>query len=152
MIPENKLLRQRLTVSIINDILLSPKNYFELADEYVSLQRIFSRETLLEKLELWMEMIISPLMMIVFAIFNGHVPDILSILSLQKCVTLWKDWFRMREVRNIMQMWIRVVRSIGGPFIASNDAEYHMFVYADGMQRLHDSLFLIPKESTKSLK
>ena len=152
MIPDNKLLRQRLTVGLINDILLSPTNYFELADEYVSLQRIFSRDTLLEKLELWMEMIISPLMMFAFSFFKGESPDILSILSLQKCITLWKDWFRMRELRDIMQKWIRIIRTIGGPFIASNDAEYHMFVYADGMQRLHDSLFLITKESAKSSK
>jgi hypothetical protein len=152
MIPDNKLLRQRLTVGLINDILLSPTNYFELADEYVSLQRIFSRDTLLEKLELWMEMIISPLMMFAFSFFKGESPDILSILSLQKCITLWKDWFRMRELRDIMQKWIRIIRTIGGPFIASNDAEYHMFVYADGMQRLHDSLFLITKESAKRSK
>lgn len=152
MIPENKILRGRLTVGIINDILLSPTNYFELADEYVSLQRIFSRETLLEKLELWMEMVISPLMMFAFSFFKGESPDILSILSLQKCINLWKDWFRMRELRDIMQKWIHIIRTIGGPFIASNDAEYHMFVYADGMQRLHDSLFLITKESTKRSK
>lgn len=152
MIPENKLLRGRLTVGLVNDILLMPNNYFQLAEEYVSLQKIFSRETLLEKIEIWMEMIISPLMMIAFSIFNGQSPDILSILSLQKCITLWKDWFRMRELRSIMQKWIRIVRTIGGPFIASNDAEYHMFVYADAMQRLHDSLFLITKESTKGSK
>lgn len=151
MIPDTKTIRTRLTVQVVKDILLGPKNYFQIADEYVSLQRIFSRDTLLEKLELWMEMVISPLIMICLAIFNGKTPDILSILSLQKCFTLWKDWFRMRELRGYIHTWIRIVRSIGGPFIASNDAEYHMFVYADGMQRLHDAL-LVTKETAKRTK
>lgn len=151
MIPDAKTIRSRLTVQVVKDILLGPKNYFQIADEYVSLQRIFSRDTLLEKLELWMEMVISPLLMIVYAIFNGKTPDILSLLSLQKCFTLWKDWFRMRELRSCIHQWIQIVRSVGGPFISSNDAEYHMFVYADGMQRLHDTL-LISEERTKCTK
>jgi hypothetical protein len=56
----------------------------------------------------------------------------------------------MRQLRSEIHMWISLVRSIGGPFIASNDAEYHVFVYADAMQRLHD-LLLVSKESAKGL-
>ena len=152
MIPETKTLRGRLTADLIKDILLGPTNYFQLADEYTLLQRTFTSETLLEKVEIWMEMIISPLFMLIVALVNGTTPDILSILSLQKCGKLWKDWFRMRELKEIMHKWIRLVRTIGGPFIASNDAEYHMFVYADGMQRLHDSLLLITEKRTKGTK
>ncbi len=128
---------------------MSPKNYFTIADEYVSLQRIFSRDTLLEKLELWIEMIITPLFMLGSAILNMSMPDMFQMMSLQKCVQLWKDWFRMRELRSEIHNWMRIVRSIGGPFISSNDAEYHVFVYADGMQRLHD--LIITKERAKRL-
>jgi hypothetical protein len=149
MIPETKYLRERLNSGLIKDILLGPTNYFQIADEYISLQRTFTTETILEKIELWMEMVISPLITIGFIFINGTSPDFLTILSLQKCVQLWKDWFRLRELRGIMQQWIRIVRTMGGPFIASNDAEYHMFVYADGMQRLHDSLLLVTKKGTK---
>lgn len=149
MIPTNQQLRKRLTPGICYQILMHPKNYFEIADEYVSLQRIFSRDTLLEKLELWVEMIITPLFMLVSAILNMSMPDMFQMMSLQKCVQLWKDWFRMRELRTEIHSWMSIVRSIGGPFIASNDAEYHVFVYADGMQRLHD--LIISKERTKRL-
>jgi hypothetical protein len=129
---------------------MSPKNYFQIADEYVSLQKIFSRDTLLEKLELWIEMIISPVIMLLMSCVKWEIPDMFQLMSLQKCAQLWKDWFRMRELRSEIHIWISLVRSIGGPFISTNDAEYHVFVYADAMQRLHDIL-LVTKESTKRL-
>lgn len=149
MIPSARQLHKQLTPDICYQILMNPKNYFTIADEYVSLQRIFSRDTLLEKLELWIEMIITPLFMLGSAILNMTLPDMFQMMSLQKCVQLWKDWFRMRELRSEIHNWMRIVRSVGGPFIASNDAEYHVFVYADGMQRLHD--LILAKERTKRL-
>ena len=148
MIPSNQNLRKKIDLNICYQILMNEKNYFKLADEYVSLQKIFSRDTLIGKLELWFDMIISPLLMILKSIWDKQYPSVFSMLSLQKCAQLWKDWFRMREIRSEIHMWIKLVRSIGGPFISSNDAEYHVFVYADAMQRLHDSL-LLSKESTK---
>ena len=150
MIPSNQELRKKLTTSISYQLLMSQSNYFSIADEYVSLQKIFSRDTLLEKLELWIEMIISPLIMFVMMIWDWKAPDMFQMMSLQKCAQLWKDWFRMRELRSEIHKWIRIVRSIGGPFIATNDAEDHVFVYADAMQRLRDSL-LITKEGAKRL-
>jgi hypothetical protein len=151
MIPSNQNLRKKIGLDVCYQILMHEKNYFKLADEYVSLQKIFSRDTLIGKLELWFDMIISPLLMILKSIWDKQPPSMFSLLSLQKCFQLWKDWFRMRVIRSEIHMWIKVVRSIGGPFISSNDAEYHVFVYADAMQRLHDSLLLVSKESTKRL-
>lgn len=151
MIPDNKDLKKRLSPEIAYQIITHPKNYFSIADEYVSLQKVFLRDSLLEKLELWVEMVISPLITIILSIINWSSPDMFQMMSLQKCFQLWKDWFRMRELRNEIHLWMRIVKSVNGPFIASNDAEYHVFVYADGMQRLHD-LLIISKESTKRLK
>lgn len=150
MIPSNQELRKRLTPEICYQLVMSPAHYFSIADEYVSLQKIFSRDTLLEKLELWIEMIISPLIMIGMLVWDWKAPDMFQLMSMQKCVQLWKDWFRMRELRSEIHVWMRIVRSIGGPFISANDAEYHVFVYADAMQRLRDSL-LVTKERTKRL-
>ena len=129
---------------------MHPKNYFQIADEYVSLQTVFLRDTWLESIELWIEMIVTPLIMFGMAILNQSMPDMFQLMSLQKCAQLWKDWFRMRELKQEIHMWIETIRSIGGPFIASNDAKYHVFVYADGMQRLHD-LLLVTEKGTKRL-
>lgn len=150
MIPSNQELRKQITPEICYQLLMNPSNYFSIADEYVSLQKIFSRDTLLEKIELWIEMVISPLIMVVKAMFEQNAPDMFQLMSIQKCFQLWKDWFRMRELRSHIHLWMRIVRSIGGPFISSNDAEYHVFVYADAMQRLRDSL-LVTEKGTKRL-
>lgn len=150
MIPSNQELRKRITPEICYHLVMTPSHYFSIADEYVSLQKIFSRDTLLEKLEIWIEMIVSPLIMIGTMLWDWKSPDMFQLMSLQKCVQLWKDWFRMRELRTQIHGWMRIVRSIGGPFISANDAEYHVFVYADAMQRLRDSL-LVTKESAKRL-
>ena len=143
--------RKQLTPEICYQILMRPKNYFSMADEYVSLQKIFSRDSWLEKIEIWIEMVISPIITLVMSLWKFEGLDMFQMMSLQKCVQLWKDWFRMRELKKEIVGWMHIVKSIGGPFIACNDAEYHVFVYADGMQRLHD-LLIIPKERTKRLK
>lgn len=150
MIPSNQQLRKTLTPEIAYQILMNDKNYFKIADDYVSLQKIFSTDTLIKKVELWIEMVISPLFTIGMMIWEQKTPDMFNIMSLQKCFQLWKDWFRMRELRSQIHTWIKLIRSIGGPFISTNDAEYHVFVYADAMQRLHD-LLIISEKGTKSL-
>ena len=66
------------------------------------------------------------------------------MLSFQKCGKIWYDWIRFKELQKMLREWVAIVRSIGGPFISANDAEYHMFVYADAMQRISDSFLIAP--------
>jgi hypothetical protein len=145
MIPSDKTLSGRLSPWMIEFILTSPTNYFAIADEYVSLQKIFVRETVLDKVNLWIEMLVSPIITLLFAIKKGSI-DFFAGLSLHKCGKLWLNWFRWKELQGIIREWVKIVRSTGGPYISSNDAEYHMFVYADGMQRIYNSLSLLISE------
>ena len=152
MIPSDKTLSGRLAPWMIEFILTSPTNYFAIADEYVSLQKIFVRETVLDKANLWIDMLVSPIITLLFAIKKGSL-DFFAGLSLHKCVKLWLNWFRWKELQGILREWVKIVRSTGGPYISSNDAEYHMFVYADAMQRLYNSLLLLISEKrTKRAK
>jgi hypothetical protein len=48
--------------------------------------------------------------------------------------------------------WTRIVKSVGGPFISANDSTYHVFVYADAMERLRSGLFGLSKKGTKRLE
>ncbi len=145
MIPSDKTLSGRLTPWMIEFMLTSPNNYFALADEYVSLHKIFVRETVFEKIGLWVDMLVSPIITLLFAIKKGSI-DFFAGLSLHKCGKLWLSWFRWKELQGIIREWVKIVRSTGGPYISSNDAEYHMFVYADGMQRIYNSLLLLISE------
>ncbi len=153
MIPENIDLFERLTSNQIKTILLTPTKYFKLVEEYTNLQKVFETTTIFETVSLWFEMLISPLLTIGQSILKQSI-QIMSIMSLQKSVQLWKDWFRWKELQNIMREWVKIVRAIGGPFIATNDATYHMYVYADAMQRIYEglTLSLITKKCTKRLK
>jgi len=82
-------------------------------------------------------------------------PSIFSLMSVQKTIELWMDWYKFRELGGVIRKWTTIVRSINGPFISTNNAKYHVFVYADAMQRIRNSLSerrsTITKESTKSL-
>ena len=71
------------------------------------------------------------------------------MISLHKTISLWTQWFQFKTLTYEIREWTSIVRSIGGPFISSNDPTYHMFVYADGMQRVWDSLFVLPEKCAK---
>lgn len=148
MIPTNQKLNDRLDSNIIHSLILNPTNYFQLADEYVSLQKKFIKETFFEKISLWFDMVISPLITIVQLIMNGM--DVFLMYSLHKVFSLWKDWFRMKYLQTIIRQWKQIVNQVGGPFITCNDAEYHVFVYADAMQRVLDSLLLTKKRAKRA--
>jgi hypothetical protein len=149
MIPNYQNLYKRLDSDIIYRLIAQPVEYFKIADEYVSLQKKFIKETLFEKISLWFDMLISPLITLAQLYWNGM--DLFLLLSLQKVVSIWSDWLRMKQLQVQIREWTKIVKQIGGPFITCNEAEYHVFVYADAMQRLLDSL-LIAKERAKRTK
>jgi hypothetical protein len=149
MIPTYIELHSRLDSGLILQVLSQPTNYFQIADEYVTLQKKFIKETFFEKMSLWFEMLVSPLITLFQLLRNGA--DFFLIMSLHKEFSIWKDWFRMKYLQTFIRQWTKLVKQIGGPFITCNEAEYHVFVYADAMQRILNSL-LIAKERTKRTK
>jgi len=75
------------------------------------------------------------------AIYNREPPGIFNMLSIHKTITLWQDWFEYQTLTKHVHRWMNIVRPIGGPFIATNDPDYHVYVYADAMQRIYYSFF-----------
>lgn len=144
------MLLQKITKFQIADILQNPTNYFEIADEYVELQSIFLKESWFEKLGTWMDMIIYPILSFVMYFAYGQTPTIFTMLSLHKTITLWRQWFRFKVLTYEIREWMNLIRSIGGPFISTNDPTYHVFVYADAMQRVQNELLGLTKKCTKS--
>jgi hypothetical protein len=153
MIPPSKDIYKKIPREQVEYILLNDKTYFKTVEKFINLHERFSPESLIEKTSLWIEMIISPLITITKILFFGSTPDIFTVLTIHKTINIWLEWFDWKQLQNSVREWIKIVRSIGGPFIGCNDAKYHMYVYADGMQRIHDSLLggrRISKERTKS--
>lgn len=153
MIPTNKEIRQKLTQAQIQYVLLNNKTYFKTADDFITLHKRFVPENLIAKVNLWVDMVVSPLISLFQIIFFGKLPDLFTILTIYKTACIWLDWFKWKEMQQTIREWIKIVRTIGGPFISCNDADYHMFVYADGMQRIHDSLLgaRVSEEGAKRL-
>jgi hypothetical protein len=142
MIPENQKLKKQINFNIAKHIILHPNSYFEFADEFVKLQLIFVKESAIEIASLWLDMVISPLASLIYCLVYRISPSIFTILSLQKTLQLWSDWFRFKYLTSEIREWTKIVRSIGGPFISTNDPLYHIYVYADAMQRLNTCLFM----------
>lgn len=143
MIPEFKILRRkcrRLKVKIPDE------PYFAQADEYAQLQKTFDCETLLAKLLLAVDMILYPVYIIIRLIMQDFSP--MYVFALSKTYSLWMDWFQFKLLSKKVESWRKVVRSVDGPWIATNDPDYHVFVYADGMERLKHAIALRPIRKT----
>ena len=108
-------------------------DFFKDTNEYFDLRRKF------KGIYVWIDML-SPLIKIISFILYGAY-DIFSLMSFGKAFLAFREWLRYRQLSSQMSKWKQTVLKSGGPFIATNDPEYHVYVYADGMQRLHDKLF-----------
>jgi len=140
MIPTNRELKSKLSLDAASYLILDSTSFFETAEEYVRLQTMFLKETHLEKLMLWIEMLISPLISIIMCFYNETPPSIFTMMGFHKTFTLWADWVSYTLLSAEIAKWTSIVRSVGGPFISTNDPTYHVFVYADGMERLRSGL------------
>jgi hypothetical protein len=123
-------------------LILNKKDYFKIADEFVTLHQLFKTETLLEKFNFWIDLVIYPLYSLISILFFKQELGIFTVMSTHKTVTKWQQYLRYMELKSETDEWKRMVQSVGGPFISTNDDKYHVYVYADGMQRLHNNLFL----------
>jgi hypothetical protein len=126
MIPESETLKK------MNEGLnITEKPYFELAHEYLELKTIFLPDDLMDLMVLIFDLILYP----VWILFTGQ-PSLMDMFPLMKSGQLWKDLFRFQELNAEIWYWKFVVKLIGGPWISTNDPDYHTLVYADAMTRL----------------
>ena len=128
-------------------LILNKKNYFALADEYITLHSLFKTESLYEKLNLFMKLIGNILMLFVW-----KSSSIGLTMTLYRASADWVEYIRYLKLKSQIHEWKNIVHSTGGPFISTNDDTYHAYVYADGMQRLHNNLFGLTEKGTKCLK
>ena len=127
----------RVPAPALTQIILNDSSYFEIAEQYTELHKKFSPSGYYSVISLWVEMIISPIVMFAMMIVNQEPPGIFNMLSIHKTITLWQDWFEYQTLKNHVHRWMNIVRSIGGPFISTNDPSYQAYV----MQRIYYSFF-----------
>ena len=144
MIPEWKDLRKKAKkVKVLDEA------YFALANEYVDLKSRFECVDMLETFMLWFDMVLYPIYIVIQLCMLDMSP--MYIMALLKTYKIWVDWFRLREIERKVDTWKTTVRALGGPWIVSNDPDLHVFVYADGMERIKYSR-VAPRPSRKTEK
>jgi hypothetical protein len=141
MLPEWKQLRKKAKKLKIPD-----EPYFKLADEYITLKSKFIFEEFMDILYSWIDMVVYPLYIIIRLCMLDFSP--MYFLTLVKTYQIWNDWFRLKALEARIESWKETVKSVGGPWISTNDADYHTFVYADGMERIKLSRVMRPSQKT----
>lgn len=137
----------RLTIPQSQYLILNNTNYFAEAEEFVDLTQRFKTDTFYEMLSVFMKLIGNLLLSVLWK------SSTLSLaFTVYRMVEDWKQYLRYRTLQSRLLEWKEVVRSAGGPFISTNDETYHAYVYADGMQRLHNHLFGLSKKRAERLK
>lgn len=109
-------------------------DFFKDTNEYFAMRRKFGG------FMPWIDMIVAPLVAIITFVVYGTY-DMFGLLTFGKALMVFREWLRYRELSARISKWREIVGQNGGPVISVNDPEYHIYVYADGMQRLHNSCF-----------
>ena len=115
-------------------LLENSTDFFKDTNEYFDLRRKF------QGMYVWIDMIVAPLITIVTFFVYGTW-DMFALMGFAKSIMVFREWLRFRHLSSQIYKWKEIVNADGGPSISTNDPEYHIFVYADAMQRLHNKLF-----------
>jgi hypothetical protein len=60
-------------------LILNSRDYFAIAEEYCNLNKVFKKDTFLEKLSLWVDMVFYPLAMILLiVVYNMNLVSLVS--------------------------------------------------------------------------
>lgn len=140
MIPKSEILESKLSPGISSYMLLNKSNYFQKADRFIELTKLFTSSSIIDKLSLWYDMIVQPIYTLISCLFYGGEFSVFTIFDIQKCIGIWKEWFEFKQLAFEIRQWMKIVQTMDGPFISTNDATYHVYVYADAMERLSIAL------------
>ena len=111
-----------------------------MAEEYVQLQSVLEPEGWIDKILLGNDMFIQPVIIYLTWVL-GYEVSLLAIISiLAKAVEVWWKWARYQVLREDAKHWVLITKLAGGPFISCNDPKYHVFVYAEAIERLRLAL------------
>jgi len=141
MLPEWKHLKKKT-----KKLKLANEPYFQLAEEYLALEEQFYCEGMFDSFYLWFDMLLNPL----YCIFRMFMMDFsyMYVMTFVSAYQKWMNWFRFKELEGKIEEWKKIVRSLGGPWISTGNPEYHVFVYAEGMERIRHSQ-TVPSQKTE---
>ena len=109
---------------------------FALAEEYVQLQSALEPESWINQILLVNDMTLQPVILYGSWILGFEISLFAIVSVLVKLVEVWVKWARYQVLRDYAKQWVFITKLVGGPFISCNDPRYHVFVYAEAIERL----------------
>jgi len=111
-----------------------PKNPFKSADRFIVLRDKCQPRTWMAHLQLISDMILMPLITL-FLILSGKSDMFMALGTMNSAYRSWSEYVEYTELSFAMErMRIRMAQ-VKGPFIATNDAKYMPYVWADAVFR-----------------
>ena len=111
-----------------------PKNPFKAADRFIVLRDKCRPRSWIAHLQLLGDMIIMPLITL-FLMLSGKPDMLMAFGTMNAAYRAWSEWIEYTELLFAMErMKIRMAQ-VKGPFIATNDAKYMPYVWADAVVR-----------------
>jgi len=114
-------------------LLENSTDFFKDTNEYFDLRRKF------QGIYVWIDILAPLVTILIFFVYGTW--DMFASMGFLKSGYAISSWLRYRHLSAQIYKWKEIVIASGGPNIVVNDPEYHVFVYAEGMQRLHNKLF-----------
>lgn len=111
-----------------------------MAEEYVQLQSVLEPEGWIDRILLGNDMFLQPVIIYLTWVLGYEVSFLAIISILVKAVEVWWKWARYQVLREDAKHWVLITKLAGGPFISCNDPKYHVFVYAEAIERLRLAL------------
>lgn len=108
--------------------------YFKKAYTFLELKKKFRPQELFDWFFLVLDLFFQPF----YSLYKICTLDIslMDGLSLYRTRELWIEFLEYLVLMWDIWYWKFMVRLVGGPWISTNDPEYHELVYADAMTRL----------------
>lgn len=111
-----------------------PNNPFQVAERYIQLRKRHVPKLWAETMSLLSDMILMPII-ILFLFLLGKADTITVLSTGFKTYSVWKEHLEYTELRYAVQRMFVYMKSVGGPFIVTNDETYMPYVFADAVQR-----------------
>jgi len=114
--------------------MILPTKPFVVADRYITLHKIYSPKSWSELLNLFIDMIVMPIITI-FLFTIGSADPLMVVSTAMKAYQSWRDYTEYIDLRYQVQLMFLYCQTVGGPFITTNDSLYMPYVFADAVQR-----------------
>ena len=111
-----------------------PNNPFQVAERYIQLRKRHAPERWADTMSLLSDMILMPII-ILFLVFLRKSDMITFVSTAAKAYSVWREHLEYTELRYAVQRMFFHMKSVGGPFIVTNNETYMPYVFADAVQR-----------------